>query len=171
MLKMKLALAGLLMVALAASAQQSAPTDEHQHHSEVMQRGDQAMGFSHEKTTHHFRLFDDGGAIEALANDSKDTVNRDAIRMHLSHIAKMFAAGDFNVPMFIHATNPPGTAEMANIRDQIRYEYQETESGARVRIHTSNPKALAAVHEFLRFQISDHATGDSTSVTEGHLKK
>jgi hypothetical protein len=29
-----------------------------------------------------------------------------------------------------------------------------------VTIATTDPKALAAVHEFLRFQISDHGTGD-----------
>lgn len=32
------------------------------HHNAVDHRGDQVMGFSHEKTTHHFRLFTDGGA-------------------------------------------------------------------------------------------------------------
>jgi hypothetical protein len=29
-----------------------------------------------------------------------------------------------------------------------------------VRIRTSDPEAVAAVHEFLRFQIRDHGTGD-----------
>jgi hypothetical protein len=36
-----------------------------------------------------------------------------------------------------------------------------THGAVDVRITTVNPDALAAVHEFLRFQISDHATGDS----------
>ena len=31
--------------------------------ADVNQRGDHAMGFAHEKTTHHFRLYPDGGAI------------------------------------------------------------------------------------------------------------
>ena len=30
----------------------------------VVARGDEIMGFSHEKTTHHFRLYADGGSIE-----------------------------------------------------------------------------------------------------------
>src|SRR2546428_8310613 len=74
----------------------------------MMKRGDHAMGFSHEKTTHHFLLFKDGGGIEVQANDPTDKTSRDEIRMHLSHIAKMFAEGNLNVPMFIHDTTPLG---------------------------------------------------------------
>jgi len=33
-------------------------------------------------------------------------------------------------------------------------------AGSRVRIKTKNPDALKAIHEFLRFQIEDHHTGD-----------
>ena len=51
------------------------------------------MGFSHEQTTHHFRLYADWSAIEMTANDPKDTESSDQIRMHLAHIAGMFAAG------------------------------------------------------------------------------
>ena len=36
-------------------------------------RGDAVMGFSHEATTHAFKLSDDGGAIEVVANDPKDS--------------------------------------------------------------------------------------------------
>lgn len=122
------------------------------------------MGFSHDTTTHHFRLYKTGGAIEVLVNDAKDTATRDHIRAHLSHGAKMFSAGDFNVPMFIHSTTPPGAPTMAKLRDQIRYQFHETPLGAKIRIATTNPEAVEAVHAFLRFQISDHQTGDSPDV-------
>ena len=72
------------------------------HHSAVDKSGDHVMGFLGEKTTHHFRLYAYGGAIEATANDAKDSESRDQIRMHLSHIAGMFAAGNFQAPMLIH---------------------------------------------------------------------
>jgi hypothetical protein len=156
----------------AAHAQQTptpaAPTEDH---CAMMKRGDQAMGFSHEKTTHHFRLFEHGGAIEVTANDPKDNASRDEIRQHLSHIAQMFAAGNFDVPMLIHGTTPPGTPAMKELRDQIHYVFQETDSGARIRITTTNPQALEAVHAFLRFQITEHETGDSTEVTDDSQKK
>lgn len=129
------------------------------------------MGFSQEKTSHHFLLLKDGGAIDVAANDSKDTASRDEIRQHLSHIAKMFSDGNFDVPMFIHGTTPPGVPTMKQLHEQIRYEFRETSSGARVRIRTANAQALEAVHSFLRFQIADHQTGDSGSVTDEVRKK
>ena len=118
------------------------------------------MGFSHETTTHHFRLYETGGAIEVTAKDPNDSKSRDLIRMHLAHIAKMFSAGDFNVPMFIHDTNPPGAATMSRLRDQIQYRLRETPQGATIRIFSKNQEAVEAIHQFLRFQIADHKTGD-----------
>ena len=141
--------------------QDSMAQSHDQHHADVNKRGDQVMGFDHEKTTHHFQLMSDGGAIEVLANDPKDTASRDQIREHLTHIAQMFAAGDFTAPMLIHAQTPPGVAVMKRLKAGINYRFEETERGGRVRITTTNGEALAAVHEFLRFQIRDHGTSDS----------
>ena len=42
-----------------------------QHHADVNKRGDEAMGFDHMKTTHHFLLRPDGGVIQVEANDSR----------------------------------------------------------------------------------------------------
>ena len=53
---------------------------------------------------------------------------------------------------------------MTRLRSRIQYEFQSTERGGRLRITTADAKALAAVHQFLRFQIEDHGTGDKTSV-------
>lgn len=136
------------------------------HHQGVVKRGDEVMGFSHEKTTHHFRLYPDGGAIEAEANDRKDSASRDEIRSHFTHIAKLFAEGDFSAPMLIHAQNPPGTETMKRLREAIQYKLETTEKGASIHVITKNAEALRAVHEFLRFQISDHQTGDSAEVTK-----
>ena len=131
----------------------------------VNERGDKAMGFDHMKTTHHFRLTKNGGVIEVRANDTKDTQSRDKIRQHLRHIAQMFAGGNFETPMFIHAQKPPGVTLMQRLKDKISYRFEETEKGALVRISTDDKEALGAVHEFLRFQIKDHRTGDQLDVT------
>jgi hypothetical protein len=124
------------------------------------------MGFSHEKTTHHFRLFKDGGAIEVTANDPKDSESRDQIRMHLSHIARMFADGNFQAPMLIHDQTPPGVPALQRLKAEVRYRFEEIDGGGRVRITTKSAEALTALHEFLRFQIADHQTGDSTEVKD-----
>jgi len=128
------------------------------------ERGDHVMGFDHTKTTHHFRLLSDGGSIEVTANSPQDTESRDQIRMHLGHIAKMFAGGNFNAPMLIHDQIPPGVPAMQKLESDIQYKFEETRQGARVRISTSNPTALQAVYDFLRFQIKEHKTGDSLDV-------
>jgi hypothetical protein len=130
------------------------------HNSGVNSRGDQAMGFSHEKTTHHFLLGSDGGVIAIEANDPMDTENRDEIRQHLTHIARMFSAGNFDAPMFIHDQMPPGVPVMKSLKNQITYKFEPLEHGGQVRIATKNSEALKAVQEFLRFQITDHKTGD-----------
>jgi hypothetical protein len=127
-------------------------------------RGDKAMGFSQDKTTHHFTLMEDGGSIEVLVNDPKDAATREQIRGHLSHIAQMFEHGNFQIPMLVHGKMPDGAAVMQERKTKITYAYEETNSGGRVRIRTSDPEALEGVHEFLRFQIGEHRTGDATEV-------
>jgi hypothetical protein len=130
-------------------------------HEEMNKRGDHVMGFDHTKTTHHFRLSPQGGAIEITANSPEDTESRDQIRSHLGHISKMFAAGNFNAPMLIHEQTPPGVPVMQKLRSEIEYRFEETERGATIHISTTNSKALKAIYQFLRFQIKEHQTGDS----------
>jgi len=136
------------------------------HHKAVDQRGDHVMGFLHEKATHHFRLFADGGAIEVTANNPKDGETCDQIRTHLSHIERMFTTGNFQAPMLIHDRVPPGVPVLQKLKSAVSYRYEEIESGGRVRISTRSKEALSAVHDFLKFQIADHRTGDATKVSE-----
>ncbi|MEW6126780.1 MAG: hypothetical protein AB1757_07055 [Acidobacteriota bacterium] len=140
---------------------------QHQnHHAGVNERGDKAMGFSHEKSTHHFILLKNGGVIEVSANRVEDSESLGQIQMHLTHIAKAFAEGDFNLPMFIHDQTPPGVEVMKARKAAIHYQYEKFEQGARVRITTGDKQALAAIHDFLRFQIKDHQTGDSLKISD-----
>ena len=141
------------------------PSDE-KHYKDVNKHGDMAMGFSHMKTTHHFRLAPAGGSIEVQANDPTDKLSRDQIRHHLQQISKAFADGDFSSPMQTHERIPPGVPTMQRLKADITYKYSETDHGGKVLISTSNPEALKAVHDFLRFQIQDHRTGDPLTVEE-----
>ena len=129
------------------------------HHLDA--RGKQVMGFDQTKTSHHFLLYDDGGAIDVSVKDPADKENLDAIRAHLPHIAMLFAEGQFDAPMLVHDTKQvPGTADLARLKTRVRYTFVETKSGGRVDIVTTDKAAIAAVHAFLAFQIKDHQTGD-----------
>jgi len=153
---------GVVMALLAMTA--AAQTAETTRGAGVPQRGDHVMGFDHTKTTHHFRLTPSGGRIEAEVNDPADSESRDLIRTHLAHIAKMFSEGDFDAPMLIHEKVPPSVPVMKELKSAIRYEFQPTERGGSVVLSTKNARALEAVHQFLRFQIEDHKTGDSLKI-------
>jgi hypothetical protein len=135
-----------------------------QHQADVEKHGDEAMGFPHDKTTHHFRLYSDGGGIEVTVKDSKDCENVQAIRSHLTHIVTMFSNGDFSIPMFIHSQVVPGVSVMKDKHAEISYTFEELRTGGRVRITARSAEALEAVHDFLRFQIEDHHTGDATEI-------
>ena len=184
---MKLGFTGGLLVLVAtqahASEDQSAMRDcpmhaQHQatpaggavgkaedHFAAVNRRGDSTMGFSHERTVHHFKLTPNGGVISAEASDPEDATSRDAIRSHFAHIASEFSSGNFEMPMLIHAKTPPGVANMKKLKKHIQYRPEQIDRGGRILIVTQDPKALAAIHQFLRFQIEDHQTGDSTAIS------
>jgi len=157
-----------MAVAVASPAWSQAANPEapesHKHSMDMQHRGDEGMGFSQTKTTHHFILAKDGGVISVEANDSKDTASRDQIRMHLGHIAKMFGEGNFDIPMFVHDQVPPGVPVMKSKKDQIQYRFEESKLGGRVVITSSDPEAVSAAHDFLSFQIREHKTGDSLTV-------
>jgi len=123
-------------------------------------RGADAMGFDQHAATHHFRILPTGGAIEVVAKEATDAATLEAIRRHLRGIADEFARGEFASPVATHAEVPPGVRDMARLKDAITYRYEDAPGGGRVAIATTDPHALAAVHEFLRYQITEHKTGD-----------
>ena len=125
-----------------------------QHHA------DQAMGFDQQRTTHHFRIEPTGGIIEVTAKDAADQTSIDEIRMHLQHIAIAFGNGDFALPMLVHDTKPPGVDTMKARRAMMTFTFEQLSTGGRVVIRTTDERARQALHEFLRFQIREHHTGD-----------
>ena len=62
-------------------------------------------------------------------------------------------------------TRKTGSEVMKENKDRLAYVYEDVADGGRVRITTRVARTLMAVHEFLRFQITDHKTGDSLDVT------
>lgn len=161
---MRIRLVAALTIAAATVVGAQQTSTPSQHHAEVNKRGAHYMGFDQEKTAHHFYLYDDGGAIDVSVKTATDQTNLAAVRSHLPHIAMMFAQGHFDTPMLVHGTQVPGSADLAKLKDRLTYKFVETPLGGRVDVVTADSAALAALHEFLRFQIADHKTGDTAAV-------
>ncbi|MFL5579081.1 MAG: hypothetical protein ACJ8AO_01810 [Gemmatimonadaceae bacterium] len=117
-----------------------------------------AMGVDQYTSAHRFDALPDGGRIE-LQRAMDDSAGVAQIRGHLREIAAAFRAGDFDTPAFVHAGPVPGTAVMAAKRAAIDYAVRDLPRGGEVRITTSDPEAIAAVHEFIAFQRGDHRAG------------
>ena len=78
----------------------------------------------------------------------------------------MFAAGDFSKPFATHGEQPPGVDTMRNATNLLRFSYEDIPDGGMVRIGTTDAAMLSAVHEFLRYQIREHATGDPLTIVK-----
>ena len=135
------------------------------HGQDVDHRHD-TFGMPHDASTHSFRLFENGGAIELGANAADDEKTVAAIRKHLREITDEFNAADFKTPAFVHGYPPAGVETMARLRNDIKYEYQSLPAGGRIRITTRSADALAAIHDFLRFQVVEHRTANSGKVEQ-----
>ena len=122
----------------------------------LQRRGQAAMGVDQYTSTHIFEDLADGGRVVLERDDAADSAGVATIRAHMREIAAAFAGGDFAVPGFVHAREVPGTATMTRLRGRIAYEPVDRPRGAELRIRTSDPEAVRAVHAFLAFQRMDH---------------
>jgi hypothetical protein len=160
--KLKMTTAVLVVsmaVTFAASGLREMKQEKSQH-CQRMHQDEMAMGFSQTKASHHFQLTKSGGVIEVEVKDPSDTSTQEQVRRHLQGIAKEFADGNFSSPMLTHGEIPPGVPDMQRLKTFLSYKYAETDRGGKVVIHATNAETLKAVHEFLRFQIHEHHTGD-----------
>ena len=122
------------------------------------------MGIDQYTSKHVFENLPDGGRIILDRDSHADTGGVTRIRTHMHAIAAAFEAGDFTKPFQVHAETVPGTAVMAARRATISYLEVNRPRGAEVRIRTTDPASVAAVHEFLAFQRgAHHAAGHEGS--------
>ena len=126
----------------------------------LKKRGAKAMGFDQDATTPHYRLTPTGGEIEVTVHDDEVESVVAAVRTHLRTIASEFARGQFDKPFETHGEVPPGVRVMRKNSRLVSYRYVDVPRGGVVRIETTNARTRDAVHDFLRYQIAEHRTGD-----------
>ena len=157
-------IAALLAVASPLAAQDHAQMhpaapDADSAYAAMQARGAHVMGVDQYTSRHVFEPLADGGRIE-LQREVDDSAGVAQIRRHLEEIAEAFSRGDFSAPSLVHLRDVPGTRVMAARRAVIGYRVAPLPRGGEVRITTSDPEALAAVHEFLAFQRGEHRAGE-----------
>jgi TusA-related sulfurtransferase len=123
-------------------------------------RGSAVMGVDQYTSVHRFDALRDGGRIE-LRRDHDDSASAATIRAHMRAIARAFAAGDFSATADVHDETVPGVPVMRARRSAIRYEVSDLPRGAELRIRSTDPLAVEAIHRFLAYQRREHRTGST----------
>jgi len=93
-----------------------------------------------ELSTRRYRLDKEGGFIEALATQPGDSQTRDEVRQELQKEARN------QIPL--------ATPALKQHQKEIKYHYENTARGGKIRISTKSREALLAVQEFLHSQIT-----------------
>jgi hypothetical protein len=160
---MKLATATLILLAIARTAHaQHAGHDSTKAQKDsafhaMQSRGLFVMGVDQYTSVHKFEDLSNGGRIE-LQRAVDDTAGVNQIRKHFREIGEAFAHGDFRAPGLVHATTVPGVEVLVAKRDALRVVMRNLPGGAEMRLTSTDPDVVKAIHEFLEFQRTEHRT-------------
>ena len=106
----------------------------------MLERGGLAMGFNQNKILHQF----------------KSTLTIKQIKNHIYVNQKEFSAGNFTKPFYIHTQDVPGTKLMSEKKNFIEYNINEINNGGTLILETKDKELLAAIHQFITFQNTEH---------------
>ncbi|MBU6486788.1 MAG: aspartate carbamoyltransferase [Burkholderiales bacterium] len=143
--------AAVLVLAQDAIAETSA------RQKDVARHGAQVMPFSLAATTHVFTKTADGGTQQVVTKKHPDPRQVALIRAHLAAIAREFAAGHFEAPEQIHGKDMPGLPALRAARQgELDIHYRDLLDGGEIAYRSSEPRLVAAIHEWFDAQVSDH---------------
>lgn len=115
------------------------------------------IGVDRKALVHRFVKVPGGGDVE-LNRRSGDSTGAAQVRVHLAIVSDAFKRGDFSIPGVVHEKPVAGTDVMTRKASVITYEVTASQDGAILRIRTSDPEALRAIHSFIDFQAREHRT-------------
>jgi hypothetical protein len=133
----------------------SQPMNSH-NMTQMMQRGNLAMGFDQSKIAHESFTTKNGGQIKITALDEKDNNTINQIKSHTRDIQNDFTEGNFTKPLFIHAESVPGTDAMTQNKDQIQYKIQDLKNGSILLLITNNSSLVSSINQFMTYQSTEH---------------
>jgi hypothetical protein len=153
--KKTILVATLALIAGTAMAGASVRADD-AHSTTVEQHSMQVMPFDMNKTEHVFRKTSSGGVETIVVKDPNDTADIALIRSHLQKESKLFAAGDFSDPAYIHGSDMPGLQTLSAGAAHLVVRYSALSGGAQIAFSAQDPSLVSAVHAWFDAQVKDH---------------
>lgn len=129
-------------------------------------RFSKALGTDADKIVQHYYLVKNGGVIEFTAKDPADTATISAVRKYLDTQKDLFEKGKADADTEIYGKIPDGLPVLKKLRNEITFFAVKDDDGAALRMFSVNDQARQAIQDFLKFQISEHKTGDPLQVAE-----
>ena len=158
-----LVLSVLLLFTALANAQVAATPDTDQ---EMNARFSRAVGVSLDKMVLHYYLVKNGGVVELVAKDPADAATIESIQKYLQNQKDLWEKGKENVVTEIHGKFPEPAVTMKKLRNEITFYMAKTDNGGVLRMFSINDQARVAIQDYLKFEISEHKTGDSPTIDQ-----
>lgn len=146
-----MACVGFILFLTGCSVLQPQSRQEQIHHL-----GSGVMPFDLSKTTHIFKMTEEGGVQRVIVKDltASDQISR--IQQHLEHETARFQSGDFSDPAALHGENMPGLKELNAGASQLKITYTALPMGAEIRFETSDIHLQTAIHRWFGAQLAEH---------------
>lgn len=114
------------------------------------------MGFDQTKIAHEFSSTKNGGKIKITALDENDNITISQIKGYTKDIQNDFSQGNFIKPFYIHAQSVPGTEDLTQNKEQIKYEIQDLQNGSILLLVTNNSSLASSINQFMTYQSTEH---------------
>ena len=128
--------------------------------NDVNSRFGKALGTDVEKIVQHYYLLKNGGVMEFTAKDPGDTSTISALQKYMNAQKDLFEKGKIDADAEVHSRVPDGVPALKKLRNEITFFAVKSENGAALRMFSVDNEARQAIQQFLKFQISEHKTGD-----------
>lgn len=151
-----LASVGLVALIALSACSSSGSTATTSRQAQVETRGATVMPFDQKRTTHIFHSTATGGIQRVVAKDRGDTNQIALVRAHLRKEASRFASGDFTDPMAIHGMKMSGLDTLRRGAARVNVVYSTIPLGGQISYTTTEPKLVAALHDWFDTQLMDH---------------